>query len=42
MKGLRGQSGFGWNEEKCLVTAPQDIWDQYIEVSFNAVVYIAY
>ncbi|PIL27222.1 hypothetical protein GSI_10366 [Ganoderma sinense ZZ0214-1] len=28
---LRGQSGFGWDEENSLVMAPEDVWKKYLE-----------
>jgi hypothetical protein len=30
---LVDNSGFGWNEEKKLNTAPESVWAEYIEVS---------
>ncbi len=32
MKNLRELSGFGWDAEKSLVTAPDDVWEKYLEV----------
>jgi len=29
---LRGHSGFGWDEEKGLVTAPSKVWDEICKV----------
>jgi len=31
---LRGLSGFGWDDAKHMVTAPDDVWDQYLAVSW--------
>lgn len=31
MKKLRGQSGFGWDDERQMVTAPSDVWDEYLK-----------
>ncbi|KAI0354583.1 hypothetical protein OH77DRAFT_469275 [Trametes cingulata] len=31
VKKLRDQSGFGWNESEHLVTAPDDVWERYLE-----------
>ena len=28
---LKAQSGFGWDEQKQLVTADSDVWDAYIK-----------
>ncbi|KAI3891141.1 hypothetical protein MKW98_007446, partial [Papaver atlanticum] len=28
---LRGTSGFGWNDTKEIVTAPDDVWKKHIE-----------
>ncbi|KAI0364833.1 hypothetical protein BV20DRAFT_927542, partial [Pilatotrama ljubarskyi] len=28
---LREQSGFGWNEDEHLVTAPDGVWEKYLE-----------
>ncbi|TFK78308.1 hypothetical protein K466DRAFT_607113 [Polyporus arcularius HHB13444] len=36
VKALRELSGFGWDEERSLVTAPDDVWDKYIEAHPNA------
>jgi hypothetical protein len=30
---LRKNSGFGWDEERQLVTAPNAVWDTYLKVS---------
>jgi hypothetical protein len=30
---LRGLSGFGWDDVKHMVTALDDVWDQYLAVS---------
>lgn len=27
---LRGLSGFGWDPDQCLVTAPDDVWEPYL------------
>jgi len=32
VKTLRGLSGFGWDDERKIVTASSDVWDAYIEV----------
>lgn len=32
VKGLRDKSGFGWDEELSLVTAPDDVWDKLAKV----------
>jgi len=32
-KALMDNSGFGFDEETQLITAPDDVWDRYIEVS---------
>jgi hypothetical protein len=29
---LRGLSGFGWDDSRCLVVAPADVWERYIKV----------
>jgi hypothetical protein len=36
---LRDQSGFGWNEQKKRVEAPDNVWDTMIEAS-NIYLYI--
>ncbi|KAH7905762.1 hypothetical protein BJ138DRAFT_1227040 [Hygrophoropsis aurantiaca] len=28
---LRGLSGFGWDDSRCLVVAPSDVWERYIK-----------
>ena len=28
-------SGFGWDPEKCVLTAPDDVWDSYLKVFFT-------
>jgi len=33
---LREQSGFGWDSEEQLPTAPDDVWDAYIEVHLSS------
>jgi hypothetical protein len=33
VKQLRGLSGFGWDDDKKLVTAMADVWERYLEVS---------
>ncbi|KAF9472456.1 hypothetical protein BDN70DRAFT_900528 [Pholiota conissans] len=33
VKTLRNASGFGWNHEKQLVTASDEVWDGFLEVS---------
>jgi Myb/SANT-like DNA-binding domain len=30
---LRDQSGFGWDEETQMITAPNEVWDEIIKVS---------
>ncbi|GKF94321.1 hypothetical protein Tco_0284021, partial [Tanacetum coccineum] len=25
--------GFGWDTEKCILTAPDDVWDSYLKLS---------
>ena len=32
VKKLRDLSGFGWDEERKVVTAADDVWDKYIAV----------
>jgi len=32
-KALMDNSGFGFDEETQLITAPEDVWDRYIQVS---------
>ena len=34
VKELRAQSGFGWDDVKCMVTAEPQVWDSYLKVSF--------
>ena len=29
---LRNNSGFGWDEERGLVTAPEYVWNEYLKV----------
>ena len=36
VRNLLEASGFGWDPEKCKVTAPDDVWDCYIESHTNA------
>ena len=33
VKELRGLSGFGWDDERKVVTASADVWEAYLEVS---------
>ncbi|KAH7905686.1 hypothetical protein BJ138DRAFT_1227753, partial [Hygrophoropsis aurantiaca] len=28
---LHGLSGFGWDDSRCLVVAPADVWERYIK-----------
>ena len=32
LSGTGGTSGFGWDPEKCVLTAPDDVWDAYLKV----------
>ena len=32
MKTLRGLSGFGWDDQRKMVTAEPDVWDRYLKV----------
>ena len=32
VKELRGLSGWGWDEDIHMVTAPDEVWEAYIEV----------
>ena len=32
VKELRGLSGWGWDEDTHMVTAPDGVWEAYIEV----------
>lgn len=40
VKTLREQSGFGWDEGRQIVTAPDDVWDKYITVNLFFVVLV--
>ncbi|PWA39564.1 hypothetical protein CTI12_AA570850 [Artemisia annua] len=31
LSGTGGTSGFGWDPEKCVLTAPDDVWDAYLK-----------
>lgn len=33
VKALRHLSGFGWDETEQMVTAPEEVWAAYLEVS---------
>ena len=33
VKELRGLSGFGWDEDRKVVVASDEVWDEYIKVS---------
>ena len=41
-KALIDNSGFGFDEEVQLITAPDDVWDKYIEVSRRVTKYLQY
>ena len=32
VKKLRALSGFGWDSERQIVTAPVDVWNEYVKV----------
>jgi len=34
-KQLKENSGFGWDEQRQMVTAPDSVWDRYLEVGVS-------
>ena len=39
---LKDLSGFGWDEERGIVTAPEEVWDMGIMVSFCLMLVLCY